>query len=370
MKLLVASDIHLTNYNAFNEEILGQPQTGSRLECLLGALSYFFNYGRDHSILYYVINGDLFDKRQRDNPTTLAYIRARLAEYVSCLPKEAVVYLNVGNHDELGRDVYPNSLVDFSYLDSRFAVIDKVQLFNLTDGSQLLFVPYTENVEQSKKEIKEVIEGMEGPITVFAHTGVEGGVQGRWQHRLEGAYSLSDLGYDQPNVNAVILGHYHNRYFIKKRPKPAWYVGDLLGLSFNDLNKDGSGADRGFDEIDTLTGKHTFVNLSKLYPTFNQFDYDESKVSAYQELAKDNYLKLVFSDNDTLSEFMIGPYKDFNQAHVQLSISPAKTSENALEEELDHNASDYELVKSYCEDKYPEVTKSALNYLMKARESD
>lgn len=370
MKLLVASDIHLTNYNAFNEEISGQPQTGSRLEHLLSALSYFFCYGRDRGIMYYVINGDLFDKRQRDNPTTLAYVRAWLAGCAINLPKEAKVYFNVGNHDELGRDVYPNSLVDLPYLDSRFVVINKVQSFNLDDGSQLFFVPYTENVGQSKNDIKESIKDMKGPTTVFAHTGVEGGVQGRWQHRLEGAYSLSDLGYDQPNVKAVILGHYHNRYFIKKRPKPAWYVGDLLGLSFNDLNKDGSGADRGFDEIDTLTGKHTFVNLSKLYPTFNQFDYDESKVSAYQELAKDNYLKLVFSDNDTLSEFMSGPYKDFNQAHVQLSISPSKTSANALDEELEHNASDYELVKSYCEDKYPEVTKSALNYLMKARESD
>lgn len=370
MKLLVASDIHLTNYNAFNAEVSGLPQMGTRLVNLLSSLSYFFQYGRDRNIKYYVINGDLFDKRQRDNPTTLASIRALLAEYVSNLPKEAVVYLNVGNHDELGRDVYPNSLADFPYLDSRFVVINKVQSFNLDDGSNLFFVPYTENVEQSKKDIKESIKDMKGPTTVFAHTGVEGGVQGRWQHRLEGAYSLSDLGYDQPNVKAIILGHYHNRYFIKKQPKPAWYVGDLLGLSFNDLNKDGSGADRGFDEIDTLTGKHTFVNLSKLFPTFNLFDYDESKVSAYQELAKDNYLKLVFDDNDTLSEFMSGPYKDFNQAHVQLSISPSKTSENSLDEELDHNASDYELVKSYCEDKYPEVTKSALNYLMKARESD
>ena len=370
MKVLVASDIHLTNYNAFNAEVPGQPQTGTRLENLLCALADFFNYGRDHNILHYVINGDLFDKRQRDNPTTLAYIRARLAEYVNDLPKEAVVYLNVGNHDELGRDVYPNSLVDLPWLDKRFLVVDKVQLFNLADGSQLFFVPYTENVEQSKKEIKEEIDGMEGPITVFAHTGVEGGVQGRWQHRLEGAYSLSDLGYDQPSVEAVILGHYHNRYFIKKQPKPAWYVGDLLGLSFNDLNKDGSGADRGFDEVDTLNGKHTFINLSDKYPTFNQFNYDEDRLLEYQELAKDNYLKLMFDDNDTLSEFMSGPYKDFNQAHVQLSITPNKTSENALEEELGHTTSDYDLVKSYCEEKYPEVTEPALNYLMKARESD
>ena len=101
MKLLVASDIHLTNYNAFNEEISGQPQTGSRLECLLGALSYFFYYGRDRGIMYYVI-GDLFDKRQRDNPATLAYIRAWLAGCAINLPKDAKVYFNVGNHDELG----------------------------------------------------------------------------------------------------------------------------------------------------------------------------------------------------------------------------------------------------------------------------
>ena len=368
MRLLVASDVHLTNYNAFNEEVPGRPQAGTRLENLLSALSDFFNYGRESGILNYVINGDLFDKRQRDNPATLAYIRRELATYLGPLSVGAKVFLNVGNHDELGQDVYPNSLADFHYLDNRFVVISKVQQFKLNDGSHLFFVPYTENVKQSKEDIQSLIKDVKGPTTVFAHTGVEGGVQGRWQHRLEGAYSLSDLGYNRDNVKAVILGHYHNRYFIKKGPKPAWYVGDLLGLSFNDLNKDGSGADRGFDEVDTLTGEHKFINLSNKYPTFNQFNYDEEKVSDYQDLAQGNYLKLVFNDNDTLSEFMSGPYKNFNQPHVQLSINPTKTSENALDEELDHNTSDYDLVKSYCDEKYPEVTKPALNYLMKARE--
>lgn len=370
MRVLVASDIHLTNYNAFNEEVPGQPQTGTRLDNLLSALSDFFKYGRESGILNYVINGDLFDKRQRDNPATLAYIRRELANYVGPLSVGAKVFINVGNHDELGRDVYPNSLADLHYLDTRFVVISKVQQFKLSDSSHLLFVPYTENVKQSKEDIQKLINDTKGPITVFAHTGVEGGVQGRWQHRLEGAYSLSDLGYNQDNIKAVILGHYHNRYFIKKEPKPAWYVGDLLGLSFNDLNKDGSGADRGFDEVDTLTGEHKFINLSNEYPTFNQFDYDESKLDGFKDLAKDNYLKLMFDDPHTLSEFTAGPYKDFNHDNVQLSMNPVKTSENALDEELEHNTSDYDLVKSYCDKKYPEVTKPALNYLMKAREDE
>ena len=77
--------------------------------------------------------------------------------------------------------------------------------------------------------------------------------------------------------------------------------GAELGDGFTyDLNEDGTGAPRGFDVIDTDTGKHEFVDLTKEpynIPTFNQIDLDHDNSFDVTKI-KHNYYKLTTQDKD------------------------------------------------------------------------
>lgn len=55
MKLLVCGDVHLTNYSDFNQPT-NNPAIGTRLNNILTALYYFFDYGKQHDVDIFVIN--------------------------------------------------------------------------------------------------------------------------------------------------------------------------------------------------------------------------------------------------------------------------------------------------------------------------
>lgn len=96
MKILACGDVHLTNYSLFNRLTTDQG-IGSRLSIILHALSYFFAYGKDNNINVFIINGDLFDKRQSENPSVMAYMRKHLIRaYRSIAPDGSLLILNVG----------------------------------------------------------------------------------------------------------------------------------------------------------------------------------------------------------------------------------------------------------------------------------
>lgn len=372
LKLLVCGDVHLTNYSNFNRPT-DNPASGSRLEKILEALDYFFQYGNDHDIHTFVINGDLFDQRQRENPSTMAYIRNRILDaYHKVDTDKNILYLNVGNHDEQSQAITPNALQDFWCYTTNSHFIQVMQDVTLiTDyDHEYLFVPYSEDVQYLKDKINQTLkEDPETyPITVFAHLGVEGGVQGRWDHRLSGAFNVADLGWNDHRVKAIILGHYHNRSTVKQsKNKEAWYVGDLTELNFNDIGKDGYGAPRGFDVVDPVKGTHEFVDLTKdpyNIPTFNSFDLDQDKIDSDNlvKLAQNNYVRLVTSDQDNYEMLKEVLPSD----NVQLVLNKQDTHEQL---DVDPNSTDVDLVKEYCEKHYPEVTDQALEYLRKAKEN-
>lgn len=372
LKLLVCGDVHLTNYSNFNRPT-DNSASGSRLEKILEALDYFFQYGNDHDIHTFIINGDLFDQRQRENPSTMAYIRNRILDaYHKVDTDKNILYLNVGNHDEQSQAITPNALQDFWRYTTNSHFIQVMQDVTLiTDyDHEYLFVPYSEDVQYLKDKINQTLkEDPETyPITVFAHLGVEGGVQGRWDHRLSGAFNVADLGWNDHRVKAIILGHYHNRSTVKQsKNKEAWYVGDLTELNFNDIGKDGYGAPRGFDVVDPVKGTHEFVDLTKdpyNISTFNSFDLDQDKIDSDKlvKLAQNNYVRLVTSDQDNYEMLKSILPSD----NVQLVLNKQDTHEQL---DVDPNSTDVDLVKEYCEKHYPEVTDQALEYLRKAKEN-
>lgn len=370
-RILSCSDVHLTNYKAFNRPV-DNPVSGSRLEYILQALDDFFDYGNEHDIHTFIINGDLFDQRQRENPSTIEYIRYRIiSKFRQMSGDHNFLYINTGNHDQATRQITPSAVehLDLYRTDSHFVqVMNDVTLITDYDH-EYLFIPYSEDVQALKDKIKKTLyEDREHyPIYVFAHLGVDGAVQGRWNHRLSDAFSLDDLGYNDPRVKLITLGHFHTRSILRKdNHKEAYYQGDLTELSYNDIQENGLGAPRGFDVIDTETNTHEFIDLTKApynIPTFNQvtvdehFDPKQIKDNAYYKLVtytKENYEKVAEQLSDKIEKGLI-----------QLVLIPQKHNE---ELQVNPNMTDKELVANYCDTHYPHLKKLALDYLRKAAE--
>lgn len=380
MKILACGDVHLTNYGAFDHatDTVGM---GSRLQYILKALQYFFEYGQDHQIKVYIINGDFFDKRRADNPSVLAYIQDKfIGMYREITPDGSVLLMNVGNHGELTRVPYPNSISNFpqySETNHQIKLFETVRAWSQgknKDDDVLMFIPYIEEVEEQKVEIQKRLNECDKTskhITVFAHLGVDGAVQGRWNHRLSDAYSLADLGWNDPNVKSIVLSHFHSRQSLRKQgKKEAYYIGDLTELNFNDIQKNGLGAPRGFEEINTTTGEHQLIDLTQNpynIPTFNAFDLDKDHAKNADDLLnlvkQGNYLRITTSDHHKYEALK----EKLDNDNVQLIYVP---KQNKIEDiNVNPNATDVELVSEYCEKHYPKIKDKALDYLRKAKES-
>ncbi len=381
MKILACGDIHLTNYTLFNRPT-DDKLIGSRLRYILKALEYFFKYGHLHNIQVYVINGDLFDKRQSENPSLIAEIRYNLiSSFRSITPNGSLLLINVGNHGEYGRTPEYNSARDFELYSTKkhtilvFSSVSAVDLKSYTEvneDSLLMFIPYTEKVKEQKQEIKKCLANYDSDskhITVFAHLGVDGATQGRWNHRLSSAYNLDDLGWNDPNVKSIINSHFHQRQSLKKNGnKEAYYIGDLTELNFNDLGSDGKGAPRGFEEIDTITGQHKLIDLTKdpyNIPTFNQLDLQKGANLGLKMLNPNNYYRITTKDRKQYDYLSKERESLKNASNIQVVYIPPEIK---TEIDVNPNASDKELVAKYCDKNYPKLKSKALDYLRKAHE--
>lgn len=377
-KLLVMGDVHLTNYGLFNQDT-DDPLVGSRLQNILEAIKYYFEYGRDNNIYIYVINGDLFDKRNSEVPSLLSHLNSFIVNnFRNITPYGSRLILNVGNHEEGFRDIQYNSISHYSLFSQKGHSIqvcyDYVNTFAVDKDKLLFFVPYTEQVEKQKLEIKKTLSTIDNRINtfVFAHLGVTGATQGRWNHRLGGAFNLDDLGWNVPNVKSISLSHYHNRQSLKKEgTKDAYYIGDLTALNFNDIGSDGLGVPRGFDEIDLDTGEHKFIDLTQSpynIPTFNQINLDtDDNFDLATQVDDHSYYKISCKSKDTYEKLAKELENNSIASRVQLILLP---QEQRVTIDVDANATDTELVSKYCDLNYPEVKDKALDYLRKAKEAE
>ena len=312
MKLACIGDVHLDNFNSFSTPGI-TAITNSRMDSLLNAVKAVFEYAVKNDLDGLVINGDLFNQRIMMNPSLYNYcVDVIMNELDSCKTGFSL-YVNIGNHDEGTPFLEYNSCTLFDRMSTKehpiFVVHNLVDVVPLSCGSNLAFIPFTMNTDGSKKKIKEIIPKLDN-VTIFAHLGVINSVSGRWNHKLGGEYSLDDLTYYNDNVTNCILSHYHNRQFLDgnlKSKKACWYIGDLLPLNANDVEKNGMGSDRGFDVVDTLTGEHKFVKLTgKRYgfPKFDVIDLDNTKLSLeeIEDLITNDYVTIRVSDKQVLKQ--------------------------------------------------------------------
>lgn len=376
-KILACSDVHLTNYTLFDKPT-SISIVGSRLAEIIKALKYFFEYGRENYIFTYLINGDLLDRRRSENPSVLAYLYHTIISYYrNIAPYGSKLLINVGNHEENFRTITPNSLENLPLASQTGHFIglyeNMVNFITLSPDVGIVIIPYTEEVQKQKEKIKEQFikyNQFVHHITVFAHLGVDGATQGRWNHRLSSAYNLDDLGWNDPSVKSIVLGHYHTRQSLKKNGnKEAYYIGDLTELNFNDIGSDGKGAPRGFEEIDTITGKHKLIDLTKdpyHIPTFNQLDLTKGANLSLTSLNPNNYYRITTKDRKQYDSLSKERESLENASNIQIVYIPPEIK---TEIDVNPNASDKELVAKYCDKNYPKLKSKALDYLRKAHET-
>lgn len=377
MKILSMSDVHLDTFNSFATPT-DNIATNSRLENILWAMEKAFKTGQDQGVGGIVINGDLFNQRTKINPNTYSYCIQKVVElFRTNSAKGVTLYINVGNHDEQGRNLQPNSVsifTSFSTKEHPIVVVKQLaQLVRLQDNTAIMLVPFTEDIETSKRAINDtlgVITHNKLKTAVFAHLGVVGGVQGRWNHKLSGEYNLADLGWNHKYITNIILGHFHNKNILKEnKQKRAWYQGDLTELNFNDVNEDGSGADRGFDIIDTETSEITFYNLADKLPRFMIYDLkDKFNLDDLVDSMEHNYVKLVVHDKEAYKKITKAYQEQHDStkpyANILLKIEPKQ------EQDLDIEAtdSDSDILSAYMDKFYPDdesLKQTALAYLNK-----
>ena len=372
-------DIHLDTFSSFALPV-DNPISNSRLENILGAMRLAFKTGAEQGITNYVINGDLFNQRLKVNPSFFNYCIQSVVEMYRGCPDNSTLWITVGNHDSQTRFMKPNSvdiLSSFSTENHKIIVAqDLVEVHKLEDETALALVSFTEDVESSKKMLSDQLDYVTKnklKTVLFAHLGVTGGVQGRWQHKLSGAYNLADLGWNRKYITSIVLGHFHTRNVMKQKGnKKAWYQGDLTELNFNDVNEDGTGAPRGFDIIDTETGESEFYDLSDKFPKFIIYDLDQDKVNIDEliETMNNNYVKIVVHDKDVYQK-LTKAYKEQHQegtpyANIQLKVEPKQEQEL----EISATESDSDILGKYMDKFYQdkELKELALGYLERAEE--
>ena len=372
-------DIHLDTFSSFALPV-DNPISNSRLENILGAMRLAFKTGAEQGITNYVINGDLFNQRLKVNPSFFNYCIQSVVEMYRGCPDNSTLWITVGNHDSQTRFMKPNSvdiLSSFSTENHKIIVAqDLVEVHKLEDETALALVSFTEDVESSKKMLSDQLDYVTKnklKTALFAHLGVTGGVQGRWQHKLSGAYNLADLGWNRKYITSIVLGHFHTRNVMKQKGnKKAWYQGDLTELNFNDVNEDGTGAPRGFDIIDTETGESEFYDLSDKFPKFIIYDLDQDKVNIDEliETMNNNYVKIVVHDKDVYQK-LTKAYKEQHQegtpyANIQLKVEPKQEQEL----EISATESDSDILGKYMDKFYQdkELKELALGYLERAEE--
>lgn len=376
MKVLSASDLHLGNFNPYNKETKYYG-VGTRLLERLEAVRCFFEYGKERNITHYVFNGDIFDKRQKEDIRTIEFIINRIVDSFSKTPKGSTLYLNIGNHDEQSRYLNPNSCELFRNIhvvNHKIVIVDKLSyLIKLKDKSNLLFVPFTENIKESKIEVNKTISVLDNPTTIFAHIGLNNSHTGRYKLNLDGDYNLNDLGYDNKYIKNIVLGHYHTRDFHKGKSdsdeKSVWYQGNILPMSFNDVDKNGFGSPRGFDEIDTLTGEHTFINLCGKPYNFSKFDIVElenTNLTADEivSLSKKDYVKIVSTEMKKEDIKHLD-----NSDNIKVTIKP-KLDDEQVEIDIKKDDSFEDILKKYCDlnSINKNVYKKSLEIIKKSKE--
>ena len=182
-----------------------------------------------------------------------------------------------------------------------------------------------------------------------------GGSRSNKRNRLEGAFGTADFQADNPNVTAVLLGHYHKRQFLGGHNNML-YCGNTVQTSFSDegqekgmyhVNGFTKGSEIEFQAIDapmflTIDGNNVPDNIEELLEKhYVRFIGTSSQIKAVQTAI----------ESTGTTNIRVMEKKDYD-TEARIAITPKSTPE--------------EVTKAYARQYFPKAEGVALECLKEA----
>jgi len=256
MKIAVIPDIHL-NKSLYGVMDKNDPQLPFRTVDFMKSFDYMVNKCiNDLKPDLFVIPGDVYDKCSRVSDTVRGFFSSQLSKLASA--KIPVIAL-VGNHDISKKN---HALKDIGELKLKnIMVIDEPKIV-VFKNVQLFLFPYSLDVEQQKKTIKEdfndflkEIHAKKTDMTsfFFGHFGVRGALineygddsdedvftntttTSAYKNKNPDDIDCDDL--DSIGADYVFLGDYHKHQVLKTKKCIAMYPGSIEKTSFTEIDQ-------------------------------------------------------------------------------------------------------------------------------------
>lgn len=295
-----------------------------------------------------VFGGDLFHRRGAVDVRVFKAVYKLFADYCDNIP---FIYLLRGNHDSFDNSMgSPSSLDTFAYLPHTQVISKPTYKQEDIAGTTytLYFMPYGEDIDQMKAELKAMGEHQGSPETslLFAHLGIDGAKQGKSVHRLASAFTPSDMYPEQ--YKFVYLGHYHARQVIDGHAN-MYYGGSTMQLSFND-----EGQEKGYDTYTGTDLEHTFVPVTTpKFVTLDHWDEEAAKATA------NDYVRLQVSE--TTAKQVLATDNAPQMTNVRVEAQAEVNTKARMD--IKSDSSPEEITKKYTDEYYPELKDTALKVL-------
>jgi len=292
MKIAVMADLHLnkTVYKVMDRK---NPQLPFRNVDFMNSFEYMVDQcvnAIKPDLL--VIGGDVYDKCYFPSNEIRGFFSSQLSKLA--IAKIPVIIL-IGNHDISKKS---HALQDIGELKLKnIVVIEKPTITSFKD-TQLFIFPYSLDVEQKKKTIKEDFMDFvkeihakknDKPSIFFGHFGVKGATINQYSgdEEIEGEEtetktttttikkdyknrSVNDISCDDLDsigADYVILGDYHKHQILPTHKCIAMYPGSIEKTSFSEIDQD-----KGFvvydseQEVKGKMGKCSFIKYPNCRP--------------------------------------------------------------------------------------------------------
>lgn len=273
--LVMISDIHFGVRN-------------NSLEWIENIKNYFYNFfipylkKLSNKKVSLIINGDVFDNRQSLDINVLTTV-LEIFNSILEINKEMVIYIVAGNHDSYRKkenDI--TSLAIFEQFD-RIEVIQKPTYITMFNGTKLLFVPWSGDMEQQN----EAVNNNDADF-IFMHNDIKSGYYDNNRPILNGV-SVTTI-----NNKKIYSGHIHKRYDSDKFT----YIGSPYHIRRSDIgntkgiysliyNKDNNKWEEVF----------TYNDYSPIFIRVKIEDILEKNIEELKNIFYNNYVDIVIKKN-------------------------------------------------------------------------
>jgi len=340
--------VFFTDFHAHIFEDFAKPDpefVNDRFRAQMDVLQRVFDIARENKADL-VFGGDMFHKRGKLDDVVFNNVYKVVARN-----HDVYTTLVRGNHDAKNNTTNsPHWLETFKYLPH--VEVYATPAAHIRGDYNFFAIPYSDDTEYLKSEIEKYVgaqEDSDRPSILVAHVGVDGAETGRYSHRLEGAFRVGDLFPDV--FTYVALGHYHKRQFLAGTDN-VFYGGNTIQTSFSD-----EGQDKGVFLIDfEKSGKPLFIPIEQ--KKFITLDHIPANV---QEIVDNNYVRFQLPKEQAQEVAILKEESD----NVRIEVVKEYRTETRIDIAVD--STEEEIVTAYTEEKYPHITKLALDILAEAK---